>query len=80
MKWNNVVYECPKQTLTERGIVHPRLHTFNGDGSCDNNNHTLCMLLKSTMLVFGVFHLHPIQAISANKIHSTPHYRQFFSH
>ena len=62
MKWNNVVYECPKQTLTERGIVHPRLHTFNGDGSCDNNNHTLCMLLKSTMLVFGVFHLHSFQS------------------
>ena len=55
MKWNNAVYECPKQTLTERGIVHPRLHTFNGDGSCDNNNHTLCMPLMCTMLVFNEF-------------------------
>ena len=51
MIWNDVGFECPKQTRTERGIVHPRLHTFNGDGSCDNNNHTLCMPLKCTMLV-----------------------------
>ena len=62
MNWNNVLYECPKQTLTERGIVHPRLHTFNGDGSCDNNNHTLCMPLKCKMLVFDEFQLHPIQS------------------